>query len=108
MHLTALSGYHFVHHMFDAAISVIKYLSQSIEEKANLSRQGQAMVESRLSVLESRFTSFQTKNDIEFATQQELNDWQENQSTEKFFVISGLPPAPTKLSGGSCFYGFLY
>ena len=99
-HLTALSGHHFIHHVFDAAISAVGYLNMSSSDQAIESRQSSAFIESRLTVLESQFSTFKSRNDLEFAIQQELNDWQENQASEKFFVITGVPPAPAKLSGG--------
>jgi len=54
----------------------------------------------RLALLEQQFASFRSQKDLEFAIQQEHNDWMENLANESFFVISGLPPAPGKLSGG--------
>ena len=106
MHLTALSGHHFVHHLFDAAISIIKFHQKSVDEKAVEARELSAACDARLSVLETQFATFKSDSGIEFARQQELNDWQENLASEKFFIITGLPPAPARLSGGIMF-GFL-
>ena len=89
-----------MHHLFDASISLIKFLNLTANEKAKESTHQQAIVESRLSVLESQFSAFRSRNDLEFAIQQEMNDWQENQTMERFFVITGVTPAPAKLSGG--------
>ena len=100
MHLTVLSGYHFVHHLFDAAIAAIKYCNKSLDEKVHESNLRGSVVESRVSVLEQQFSSFRAQSDLDFAIQQELNDWNENQSAEHFFVISGLSAAPPKLTGG--------
>ena len=100
VHLTALSGHHFVHHLFDTSIAVIKFVSKSEAEKAAETREVSVAIDSRLCVLESQFTAFQSCSDLEYASQQEMNDWQENLATEKFFIISGLAPAPAKLSGG--------
>ena len=107
MHLTALSGHHFVHHLFDASIAIVKFFAKSADEKAQESREHSAAVSSRLSVLESQFSTFVSRADLEFATQQELNDWQENQSFERFFIITGVAAAPAKLSGGAySFFSF--
>ena len=101
MHLTALSGYKFVHHLFDSSLSVLRFLSKPIEDKADDLRQDQTVVESRVSVLEQQFSTFRSQSHLDFAVQQELNDWHENLASERFFVLTGLPPAPNKLSGGS-------
>ena len=62
-----------------------------------------AAVDSRISVLEHQFSSFRSQNELEFAIQQELNDWNENKAMEHFMVLTGLSPAPQKLTGGeSC------
>ena len=108
MHLTALSGYHFVHHLFDSAFALIRFQNKTTDEKVDQVFSHGTLVDSRLSVLEQQFTSFRAKSDLEFAIQQELNDWQENQSSEKFLVLTGLAPAPAKLSGGDFFFYFLF
>ena len=71
------------------------------------SRHG-AVLDSRVSVLEHQLASIRSQSDLEFAIQQELNDWNENLAMEKFIVLTGLPPAPQKLSGGiiCCFPKF--
>ena len=89
-----------MHHIFDASIAVIKHLDKTIEEKVEDGYLHQAVVDSRLSALESQFIAYRTKSELEFAIQQEINDWHENQCNEKFFVMTGVPPAPTKLTGG--------
>jgi len=101
VHLTALSGYNFVHFLFDSTISTLQYSQKSIdlrqfEDHEQLSTQG-----SRLTVLEQQFAAFRSQKEMEFAVQQELNDWNENMANESFFVITGLPPPVGKLTGGA-------
>ena len=98
--MTSLSGYQFVHHLFDATLSLVHFMSKPKEEKIDESARNSAVLDSRLSVLEHHFASFRSQNEIEFAIQQELNDWNENKANEHFLVLSGLPPAPPKLTGG--------
>ena len=100
MHLTASSGCNFVHHLFDAAISTVKFLNKPVDDRVNDVQRSSAVVETRVGILEQQFASFQKRNHFEFAAQQELNDWHENQANERFFVVTGLPVAPSKLSGG--------
>ena len=79
---------------------MIKYLSSSSDEKVESTHQVGTVLGSRLSSLEHQFSAFRNQSDLDFATQQELNDWNENRATERFFVLTGLAPAPAKLSGG--------
>jgi len=58
---------------------------------------------SRLAVLEQQFGAYRSSQDLVFARQQEFNDFLENQSNEAFFVVSGLPLPPPKLTGGKVF-----
>jgi hypothetical protein len=44
--------------------------------------------------------AFRSQKDVEVAVQSEFNDWMENKANEVFFVISGLPSPPAKMTGG--------
>ena len=79
---------------------IIKSLSQPIEQKVADAQLTGTVVSSRLSALEQQFVAFRNRADLDFAIQQEANDWNENLATERFFVLTGLPAAPPKLSGG--------
>ena len=103
VHLTALSGFHFVHHLFNSALCAIKSLTLPTEQKVLDAQLTGTVVSSRLSALEQQFVAFKSRSDLEFAIQQESNDWNENLATERFFVLTGLPAAPQKLSGGFLF-----
>ena len=92
--MTALSGFHFVHHQFNSSLTVIKGLSQPVEQKVLDAQLTGTVVSSSLSVLEQQFLAFKTCADLEFAIQQEANDWNENLITERFFVLTGLSAAP--------------
>jgi len=100
VHLTALSGYHFVRHLFDASLSVLSYHRLSLDLRVKVDHQESTVQGSRLSVLEQQFESFRSQHDLDFARQQELNDWFENQANENFFVVTGLAQPPNKLTGG--------
>ena len=95
-----MSGFHFIHHIFDESLALIRFHSKSDVDKLEQVHDHGLVVESRVSVLEQQFMSFKSKSDLDFAIQQELNDWQENQTYERYFVLTGLPAAPNKLSGG--------
>jgi len=101
IHLTALSGYSFVRHLFDASLQALSYRRMALDLRVKSDHDVLLSQGSRLSVLEQHFSSFRAQQDLEFARQQEANDWLENQSNESFFVISGLPVPPTKMTGGN-------
>jgi len=100
VHLTALSGYRFVRHLFDASLEALSYSRLALDLKVRTDHQVLVSQGSRLSTLEQQFDSYRQQQDLEFARQQEHNDWLENQSNENFFVISGLPNPPSKMTGG--------
>ena len=79
---------------------MVCFLSKPDKEKIDESARTSAVLDSRLSVLEQHFASHRNQTELDFAIQQELNDWNENRATENFLVLTGLPPAPQKLSGG--------
>ena len=101
MHLTVLSGYHYIHHLFNASLALVESMSKSVEERCVETTKNGAVLDSRISVLEHQFSTYRAQGDLDFAIQQELNDWNENRAMEKFVVITGLAPAPQKKSGGS-------
>jgi len=101
IHLTALSGYKFVRHLFDASLEVLSYRRLPLDLKLKSDHALLVSQGSRLSVLEQQFGAFRTQHDLEFAKQQEHNDWLENRANENFFVISGLPNPPAKMTGGN-------
>jgi len=101
IHLTALSGYSFIRHLFDSSLSVISYHRLSLDLRLKVDHETSALQDSRISVLEQQFVAFRNQSDLEFARQQELNDWWENQANENFFVVTGLPNPPGKMSGGN-------
>jgi len=80
VHLTALSGYGFIRHLFDSSLSVLSYHRLSLDLRLKVDHESSVLQESRISVLEQQFTAFRAQNDLEFARQQELNDYMENQS----------------------------
>ena len=105
--MTALSGYSFIRHLFDSSLSVLSYHRLSLDLRLKVDHEVSALQDSRISVLEQQFMAFRSQSDLEFARQQEVNDWMENQANENFFVVTGLPIPPGKMSGGmrlSSFY----
>ena len=107
MHLTALSGYNFVHFLFDSSISTLQYSRKSLELKQSEDHVQLGLHGSRLTVLEQQFAAFKSQKELEYAVQQEANDWNENMANESFFVITGLPPPVGKLTGGAYIHGLL-
>jgi hypothetical protein len=103
-----LSGYQYIHHLFDSAISTIKYLNKPIESKVSEDHGVLVSHEGRLAVLEQHFASFRAEKDLEYAIQQEINDWNENEANRSFFVLSGLPLPPGKMSGGMLMFLLMY
>ena len=99
--MTATSGRNYVHHLFTATLSLIESMSKPSVVRAEELAQNEVVIDTRVSVLEHQFTSFVAQNDLDFAIQQELNDWNENRAMERFVVLTGLAPAPQKMSGGS-------
>jgi hypothetical protein len=105
IHLTAVSGYQFVHHLFDASFKMIEYAGKSTNQKVIDDHAVLATHDSRIGILENQFSAFRDQRDLDFAIQQELNDWAENEINQNFFVITGLATPPAKMSGGT-YYSF--
>jgi len=103
VHLTALSGYNFIHFLFDQSLSILAYHRKSTDLKLSDDHEQLTLQGSRLTVLEQQFSAFRSQKDTEFAAQQETNDWHENLANEHFFVISGLPPPVGKMNGGKLY-----
>jgi uncharacterized membrane-anchored protein len=82
-------------------MSTIAYLNKPTNAQLAIDHEALVSTESRLAVLEQQYASFRDQKDLEFAVQQEFNDWMENQANENFFIVSGLPPPPSKMTGGS-------
>jgi hypothetical protein len=93
-----------VHHLFDASLEVIKYLNKPSDKKISSLSTLVSSHDSRLGALEAQFSIYRAQQDLSFAIQQEINDWHENDANQNFFVVSGLPNPPSKMTGGNAFY----
>ena len=75
--------------MFDSALSLISHYAKSTEDQVDESFRNGSVLSSRVSLLEQQFEAFRSTTDLEFAIQQEVNDWHENESYERFHVLTG-------------------
>jgi len=66
---------------------VLSYHRLPLDQRVRVDHESSVLQESRLSVLEQQFMAFRAQNDLEFARQQEHNDWMENQANENLMLI---------------------
>ena len=90
IHLTAVSGLHYVLHLFDQAQAVLTLEPRSPEYKLVVVQEAVRHHDDRLSYLEGRHNNVQNGANLKFAADAEFQDWVLNRSEEDWMTIIGL------------------
>ena len=99
IHLTAYSGLEFLFHLFDSAQMSLESLSLPIPAVAQKSCEATRVLEDRMMALEQDHRRLGSVVESKTAADAELFDFRENERTEDYFVIAGLPRIPDELFG---------
>ena len=91
VHLTAVSGLHYVLHLFDQSEAVLALDPREPELKLVKVQEAVRQHDDRLSYLESRHGNLQGNFGLKVAIDQEFRDWMTNRSQEDWLTIIGLP-----------------
>ena len=91
IHLTAVSGLHYVLHLFDQSEAVLALDPREPELKLVKVQEAVRHHDDRLSYLESRHGHLQVNLGIKTAVDHEFKDWMTNRSEEDWLTILGLP-----------------
>ena len=91
IHLTAVSGLHYVLHLFDQSEAVLALDPREPELKLVKVQEAVRHHDDRLSYLEGRHGHLQVNLGIKTAVDHEFKDWMTNRSEEDWLTILGLP-----------------
>ena len=99
VHLTAYSGLEFILHLFDSSHELFTMLESSVDELVVRSCESTRVLEDRMMVLEQDHRRLNRVVEHKTAIDAELSDFHANERFEDSFVIFGLAPIPSNLSG---------
>ena len=91
VHLTPVSGLHYVLHLFDQTEAVLSISTQDPDSKLVHVQESVRHHNDRLVFLESRHDKLSVSHDIKVAADAEFRDWMINKSEEDWMTILGLP-----------------
>ena len=91
VHLSVVSGLHYVLHIFDQSVAILALEPREPELKLVKVQEAVRHHDDRLSYLESRHGSLQGQVSIKVAIDSEFKDWVTNRSEEDWMTIIGLP-----------------
>ena len=91
VHLTPVSGLHYLLHLFDQTEQLVSLGQQSAAHWMGHVQESVRHHDDRLSYLESRHTKLQARVDIRHASSSEFDDGAINRSEENWFTVRGLP-----------------
>ena len=91
IHLSVVSGLHYIIHLFDESTAILALEPREPELKLVKVQESVRMHDDRLSYLEGRHGALQGRVDIKFAVDSEFKDWMTNRSEEDWMTIMGLP-----------------
>ena len=95
VHLTPVSGLHYVLHVFDQTEAVLALVTQNSDSKICHVQEVVRQHDDRLVFIENRHQQLSVSHDIKIASDAEFRDWMVNRSEEDWLTILGLP----RLSG---------
>ena len=90
VHLTAVSGLHYILHLFDQTAAVLALDPREPEFKLIKVQEAVRHHDDRLSYLESRHSNLQRGVNLKMASDSEFRDWVTNRSEEDWLTIRGL------------------
>jgi len=100
VHLTPVSGLHYLLHLFDRSEYIMQNLKSAVDDHLKhgleLARQNQ----DRIIYLERDHSRLVSVVDDKLATSAEFDDWTLNRSEEDWIVITGLPRLSSSLTRG--------
>ena len=91
MHLTPVSGLHYVLHLFDSTMGLLQQLSLDTDARVDIVQESVRQHSDRLAFLENRHGSLASGCTIKFAQDAEFNDWMLNKASEEWMTILGMP-----------------
>ena len=91
VHLTPVSGLHYVLHLFDGTLSIISRLNLDTDSRVVVVQEAVRQHDDRLTYLESRHGNLASDYDLKFASDAEFGDMVLNKSSEDWMTIIGMP-----------------
>ena len=91
VHLTPVSGLHYLLHLYDSTLSIISQFGSDADSRVVVVQEAVRQHDDRLAYLENRHGALAARCDIKFAIDAEFNDWVSNRSQEDWITILGLP-----------------
>ena len=91
VHLTPVSGLHYILHLFDSTVSLLQQVGLDTDARVDLVQESVRQHSDRLAYLENRHGTLASGCTIKFAQDQEFNDWMLNKASEDWMTILGLP-----------------
>lgn len=99
IHLNAYSGLQFVMHLFDSSVRLLSTLSSEPEIRESRAVESTRLLGDRVVALEQGLIRLSSSFDMKAAIDAELHDFRANERLEDSFVISGLRPVSSGLTG---------
>ena len=91
IHLTPVSGLHYVLHVFDQTKVALDLATQNSDSKISHVQEAVRQHDDRLVFIENRHDQLSTSHNIKTAADAEFKDWMINKSDEDWLTILGLP-----------------
>ena len=91
VHLTPVSGLHYVLHIFDATINLLQQSGLTTESRVDIIQESVRQHDDRLAYLENRHGALDSGCNLKFAQDAEFSDWMLNRASEDWMTILGLP-----------------
>lgn len=99
VHLTPISGFEFILHLFDGSQHVLESQEATIEEVTSLNSEANRVLEDRVVALEQDHRRLHRVVDHKIAIDAELSDFAKNERFEEWFVLEGTDRIPDEVVG---------
>lgn len=101
VHLNAYSGLQFVMHLFESSVKLLDTLASEPEIRESRALESNRLIGDRVVALEQGLIRLSSSFDMKAAIDAELHDFRANERLEDSFVVTGLRPIPSGLTGKS-------
>ena len=91
IHLTPVSGLHYVLHLFDQSESALQTSTLSVDQELASVKESVRQHDDRMAYLEGRQGGFVSQAHVKVAADAELHDWMLNRADEDWMVVTNLP-----------------
>ena len=91
VHLTPVSGLHYVLHVFDQTEAVLALSTQDSDSRLVHVQESVRQHDDRMAYLEGRQGGFVSQAHVKVAADAELHDWMLNRADEDWMVVTNLP-----------------